>query len=102
MFLTSGLQLGLSCVLAAKKAKADRIVVLCKSLAGTGHTRMKARHRLADKVEYVDIDPIVNREVLYREEKKVRSIRDHQIATIPRIVYSNSIHSKWRTLCEEP
>ena len=65
-------------------------------------SHLKARHRLADKIEYVDIDPIVNREVLYREEKKVRSIRDHQIALIPRLVYSNSIHSKWRTLCEEP
>jgi hypothetical protein len=102
MFVTSVLGFGLSCILAAKKAKADRIVVLCKSLAGTGHTRMKARHRLADKIEYVDIDPVVNQEVLYREERKVRSIRDHQIERIPRLLYSNAVHSKWRTLAEEP
>jgi hypothetical protein len=102
MFVTSSLSFGLSCLLTAKKAKADRIVVLCKSLAGTGHGRMKARHRLADKIEYVDIDPIVNREVLYREERKVRSIRDHQIERVPRLVYSNAVHSKWRTLVDEP
>lgn len=40
--------------------------------------------------------------VLYKEEKKVRSIRDHQIAQIPRLVYSNKISSKWRTICPEP
>jgi hypothetical protein len=32
---------GLTCLLQAKKAKADRIVVLCKSVAGTGHGRAK-------------------------------------------------------------
>ena len=102
MFFTSSLSFGLTCMLAAKKAKADRIVVLCKSLAGTGHGRMKARHRLADKIEYVDYDPIVAQEVLYREERKVRSIRDHQIARVPRLVYSNAIQSKWSTLVDEP
>ncbi len=102
MFLTPSLNFGLSCLLQAKKAKADRIVVLCMSLAGTGHSRMKARSRLGDKIEYVDFDPIVGQEVLYREERKVRSIRDHQVARIPRLVYSNRVESKWRTLVDEP
>ena len=102
MFITSGLSFGLTCLLTAKKAKADRVVVLCKSLAGTGHGRLKARHRLADKIEFVDYDPIVAQEVLYREEHKVRSIRDHQIKQIPRLLYSNNIHSKWSTLVDEP
>jgi hypothetical protein len=41
MFLTSAVNFGLTCLLQAKKAKADRIVVLCKSVAGTGHGRAK-------------------------------------------------------------
>jgi len=62
----------------------------------------KARQRLAEKLEYVDFDPIVGQEVLYREERKVRSIRDHQIKQIPRLVYSNTVHSKWSSLVAEP
>jgi len=102
MFVTAGLNFGLSCLLQAKKAKADRIVVLCKSLAGTGHGRPKARQRLGDKLEFVDFDPIVGKEVLYREESKIRSIRDHQIERIPRLLYSNNVQSKWSSLADEP
>jgi len=85
----------------AKKAKADRIVVLCRSVV-SGHGRLKARQRLADKLEFIDIDPIVEREVVYKEEKKVRSIREHQIKIIPRLLYSNQVDSKWRSIAPEP
>lgn len=91
----------LTLVTLAKKAKADRIVVLCKSVA-TGHSRHKARQRLADKLEFLDWDPTINLPVLYREEKKVKSIRDHQIEKITRLRVSNDIHSKWPSLAPEP
>ena len=48
VFLTSCLQFSVSALSLAKKAKADRLVVLCKSVV-TGHGRMKARPRLATK-----------------------------------------------------
>ena len=101
MFLTSALNFSISAVCLAKKSKADRIVVLCKSVA-TGHSRMKGRHRLADKLEFIDWDPSIKQEVLYKEDKKVRSIRDQQIDTITRLRFSNNIHNKCPSLCHEP
>jgi len=101
MHPTSALNFALSLTATAKKAKADRIVVLCKSVV-SGHGRLKARSRLGDKLEFLDIDPVVRQEVLYKEEKKIRSIREHQIKYIPRLLYSNEIHSKWRTIAKEP
>jgi len=101
MFATPVLNFALSVSLNAKKAKADRIVVACKSVV-SGHMRMKARQRLGEKLEFIDIDPIIRRESLYREDKKVRSIREHQIKKIPRLLYTNQIDSKWRTICKEP
>jgi len=85
----------------AKKSKADRIVVLCRSVV-SGHGRMKARSRLGDKLEFLDLDPIVGRAVLYKEDKKVRSIRDHQITGVPNLLYRNTIDNKWRSICPEP
>ena len=104
MFLTPGLQFSLSTISLAKKAKADRLVVLCKSVA-SGHGRQKARQRLGEKLEFLDWDPLIQREVLYREEKKVRSIREKQIAFCPassRLRLTNNIHSKHPTLCRDP
>jgi len=101
MFLTKALNLSCTAVQCAKKSKADRIVVLCRSIV-SGHGRMKARSRLGEKLEFVDLDPIVGQAVLYKEDKKVRSIREHQIEKVPRITYSNVIDSKWRTICPEP
>ena len=34
------------------------------------------RGRLADKLEFIAFDPIVQQEVLYKEQKKVRSIQE--------------------------
>ncbi len=62
----------------------------------------KARQRLGDKLEFVDFDPVVGQKVLYREESKVRSIRDHQIERIPRLLYSNDVQSKWKSFADEP
>ena len=64
VFLTSCLNFSLSTLSLAKKAKADRLVVLCKSVV-TGHGRMKARPRLADKLEFIDWDPSIKQAVLY-------------------------------------
>jgi len=101
MYRTPVLNIAVSLALHAKKAKADRIVVLCKSVV-SGHGRMKARPRLGDKLEFLELDPVVRQEVLYKEEKKIRSIREHQIKIIPRLLYSNEIHSKWRSVAKEP
>lgn len=91
----------LTCVNLAKKAKADRVIVLCKSVA-TGHGRQKARPRLGDKLEFIDWDPTINKEVLYREDKKIRSLRDEQVKLVTRLKTSNNIHNKWPSLAEDP
>lgn len=101
MFLTNTLNFSVTALCLAKKAKADRIVVLCKSVA-TGHSRMKARHRLTDKLEFIDWDPLILQEVLYKEEKKIRSIRDQQVDRITRLRVSNRIDNKCPSLCPEP
>ena len=79
----------------------SRLVVLCSSVA-TGHARMKARQRLGEKLEFIDYDPLIQREVLYKEDKKVRSIRDNQIVKSTRLRQTNNIHNKWPTLCQDP
>ena len=101
MYTSPVLSIFLSAACHAKKAKADRIVVLCRSVVSR-HTRLKARQRLSDKLEFIDIDPIVGQEVIYKEEKKIRSIREHQIQAVPRLLYTNQIESKWRSIAPEP
>ena len=100
MYTSPLLNLAATSIYYAKKAKADRMVVICKSVV-SGHIRMKARPRLSEKLEFIDIDPVVRQEVLYKEEKKVRSIRDHQIALIPRLIYTNQIDSKWDSIAKD-
>lgn len=101
MFLTNTLHLCLSTVSLAKKAKADRIVVWCKSVV-TGHGRLKARQRLTDKLEFLDWDPLIKQAVLYKEDKKVRSIRDKGIERVTKLKVSNRLDNKWPTLSPEP
>ena len=101
VLLTTCLQFSVSALTLAKKTKADRLVVLCKSVV-TGHGRMKARPRLADKLEFIDWDPSIKQPVLYKEEKKVRSIRDQQIQRVTRLRVTNNIHSKCSSLCQDP
>ena len=101
VFLSSALQFSISTLTLAKKAKADRLVVLCKSVA-SGHGRPKARQRLGEKIEFIDWDPLIQREVLYKEDKKVRSIRDKNIVKVTRLRFTNNIHNKEPTLCRNP
>ena len=101
VFLSPALQFSLSTLSLAKKTKADRLVVLCKSVA-SGHARPKARQRLGEKLEFIDWDPLIEREVLYREDKKVRSIREKNIAQITRLRLTNNIHNKEPTICRNP
>jgi hypothetical protein len=56
-----------------KKPKAEYIVVRCRSVV-SDYPVNKVRPRLDDKLEFLCWDPMVQREVLYREEKKVRSV----------------------------
>ncbi|EFN67823.1 39S ribosomal protein L33, mitochondrial [Camponotus floridanus] len=65
MFLTNTL---------LKKPKAKFILVLTQSIV-SGHQLVRMRERLADKLEFIRFDPLVQSAALYREKKKIRSIR---------------------------
>lgn len=79
MFLTTVRNLGLTRILwkssSKKKPKAETILVMCESVAST-HRKYEIRPRLGDKLEFLANDPNINREVLYKEKKKVKSIRE--------------------------
>ncbi|XP_060526272.1 large ribosomal subunit protein bL33m isoform X2 [Cylas formicarius] len=49
------------------------IMVQMESLV-SGHTFNKIRPRLADKLEVIRFDPYIQKESVYREKKKVRSM----------------------------
>jgi ribosomal protein L33 len=59
----------------AKKPKADVVLVECRSVV-SGHYRSMRRTRLGDKVEFLAFDPWIQKEVIYKEEKKLKSVRD--------------------------
>ncbi|KAK0091523.1 hypothetical protein PV326_003081 [Microctonus aethiopoides] len=61
--------------LLAKKAKSKHILVLVESMV-TGHHKNIVRERLGDKLEFIGYDPLVGTDVLFREKKKLRSIRN--------------------------
>ena len=61
--------------LGEKKRKADVVLVDCRSIV-SGHFRSMRRARLGDKVEFLAFDPWIQKEVIYREEKKIKSVRD--------------------------
>ncbi|KAM3958792.1 mitochondrial ribosomal protein L33 [Aphomia sociella] len=65
MFLTNVL---------CKKAKSKMIMVLMES-AVSGHKFLAIRERLADKLELLRFDPYIQHESLYRERKKIRSLK---------------------------
>jgi len=56
-------------------AKGKYIVVLLRSLAGTGHAHIMKRARLGEPVEMIKFDPHVQQDVLYREEKKIKTLK---------------------------
>ena len=56
------------------KSKAEHIVVRCRSVA-TGYPINKIRVRLEDKLEFMAYDPLIQKEVLFKEEKKVTIVQ---------------------------
>ncbi|XP_022909683.1 large ribosomal subunit protein bL33m [Onthophagus taurus] len=57
-----------------KRVKSKSIMVQMESMV-SGHTFNKIRDRLADKLEVIKFDPFIQRTSLYREKKKIRSIK---------------------------
>ncbi|XP_053608568.1 large ribosomal subunit protein bL33m [Plodia interpunctella] len=57
-----------------KKAKSKMIMVLMESVV-SGHKFIAIRERLADKMELLRFDPYIRCESLYKERKKIRSIK---------------------------
>ncbi|XP_049700188.2 large ribosomal subunit protein bL33m [Helicoverpa armigera] len=57
-----------------KKAKSKMIMVLMESVV-SGHQCIKIRERLADKLELIRFDPYIQQDSLYRERKKIRSLK---------------------------
>lgn len=49
-------------------------MVLMES-AVSGHHQTRIRERLADKLEFLAYDPYIQQESLYRERKKIRSMK---------------------------
>jgi ribosomal protein L33 len=58
------------------KAKAKFILVLMQSLSGSGHCFATKRVRLADKLDMYRFDPLVRQWVVYREQKKLKSLKE--------------------------
>ncbi|OWF46439.1 hypothetical protein KP79_PYT09704 [Mizuhopecten yessoensis] len=59
----------------ARKRLAKYAVVMLESLAGTGHRRVIIRMKDAQKTEQIMKDPLVGQDVLYKEIKRIRSIK---------------------------
>ncbi|XP_077295979.1 mitochondrial ribosomal protein L33 [Arctopsyche grandis] len=57
-----------------KKAKSKYIMVLMESVISK-HTFNATRERLGDKLEFEKFDPLIGLKVIYREAKKIRSVR---------------------------
>ncbi|KAJ3628209.1 hypothetical protein MTP99_015529 [Tenebrio molitor] len=56
-----------------KRVKSKRIMVEMESVV-SGHRFNKIRERLADKLEVIRFDPFLQKECVYREKKKIRSL----------------------------
>lgn len=56
-------------------AKIKMIMVLLESLAGTGHKIIRIRPKGGDKLEMLYKDPFVDKTVLYKEIKKIRTMK---------------------------
>ncbi|XP_029163954.1 39S ribosomal protein L33, mitochondrial [Nylanderia fulva] len=65
MFLTNAL---------LKKAKSKQILVMVESLI-SGHRLIRIRDKLGDKLEFLHYDPLVRQDALYREKRKLRSLK---------------------------
>ncbi|KAK2175414.1 hypothetical protein NP493_734g02000 [Ridgeia piscesae] len=51
------------------------VLVLLESLSGSGHRFAAVRPKLGDKLEKYRFDPWVRQWVVYREKKKLKSLR---------------------------
>ncbi|XP_004582752.1 large ribosomal subunit protein bL33m [Ochotona princeps] len=56
------------------KSKSKTILVRMVSQAGTGFSFNTKRSRLREKLTLLHYDPIVNKKVLFMEQKKLRSL----------------------------
>ncbi|CAB3227897.1 unnamed protein product [Arctia plantaginis] len=57
-----------------KKAKSKMIMVLMESMV-SGHQCTKIRERLGDKLELIRFDPYIQEMSVYKERKKIRSMK---------------------------
>jgi len=57
-----------------KKVKSKDIMVLMESMA-SGHTYNQIRERIADKLEVIRFDPYIQQKSLYKEKKRIRSMK---------------------------
>ncbi|XP_030740569.1 39S ribosomal protein L33, mitochondrial isoform X2 [Echinops telfairi] len=56
------------------RSKSKNILVKMLSQAGTGYTFNTKRSRLREKLTLLRYDPVVQKKVLFVEQKKIRSI----------------------------
>ncbi|XP_006162197.1 39S ribosomal protein L33, mitochondrial [Tupaia chinensis] len=56
------------------KSKSKTILVKMVSQAGTGYSFNTKRHRLREKLTLLHYDPVVNKKVLFVEQRKIRSL----------------------------
>ncbi|XP_054834790.1 39S ribosomal protein L33, mitochondrial [Eublepharis macularius] len=59
---------------ALAKSKSKVILVRMLSEAGTGYSFNKTRKRVQEKLVMLRYDPFVKKQVLFREQKKIRSV----------------------------
>nr|BAN20574.1 unkown protein [Riptortus pedestris] len=61
-------------ILLKKKSKSRFVMVMLQSLV-SGHQRTWVRERLGEKTEKVFFDPFIQMEAVYKERKKIRSMK---------------------------
>lgn len=59
-----------------KKSKADVVLVAAKSIASNHQISVRKGRLSPDKVEFLAFDPEIQREVIFKEDHKIKSIRE--------------------------
>ncbi|KAJ8921402.1 hypothetical protein NQ315_003018 [Exocentrus adspersus] len=57
-----------------KRVKSKQIMVQLESMV-SGHKCNQIRDRLGDKLEVIRFDPLIQKESVYKEVKKIRSMK---------------------------
>ncbi|XP_031783937.1 39S ribosomal protein L33, mitochondrial isoform X3 [Nasonia vitripennis] len=57
-----------------KRVKSKDVLVLMESIASK-HKLLVIRERLSEKLEFIRFDPYIQSEAVYRERKKVKSLK---------------------------